>query len=307
MIDNNVCSRSWGELVWSPWTAVSGRGGKLDVENEGVYRVRITGDTTLVYIGQSRNLPRRIGQLRRSMRAQDPTSKHPVGRFARAIQWCAPELTFEVSAATQATKGSRHLTRHLRDKRQRLSVEKYLMWRHRIETGISASCNHARTGQARYQHSLYPEGDDESPQVSTPGIQNSHHALPATRCPADLWWMGIEWEPFFSIHDPFDSRRRYVYRSSLYKVMAEDLETMLAVGYAENTWDVIRPFMDGLLKQRSIHSVASVHQLHPGWCKIWRIVKYRCLEMRDDLLGGYHHHYGAPPVFQFCRSELHRS
>jgi hypothetical protein len=299
-----VCTGSWAGLDWSSWTPVSERDQRLCTKEAGVYRIRLTGDTTLTYIGQSSCLSQRVRQIRYSLREQSPSVNHAVGRFARAMRLYRPGLTFEVSFATETTRESRHRGRYLQDKKQRLSVETYLMWRHRTETGISASCNHGRTGQSRHQHSQYPEPDNESPRVSTPGIQNSHPALPATGSPADLWWMGVDWEPFFSLHDRRERKDRHRYGSALYKIMTGDLETTLAVGYATQTWNVLRPLMDRLLEERSIRSVASVYQLHPGCCRIWRIVKYRCFEMRDDLLGGYHHLYGHAPVYQHQRGKL---
>lgn len=289
--NKGVFGRSWGGLNWSSWLPVDDAKAFTEYDQPGLYRVRANQTLPLLYIGESRNLKGRIAAIRYEK------NHAAVGLIQFLDALANPNV--EVSLSASVHDRSRHSIGVDSD-RQRESIERYLMWRHRIETGSSVMCAHGRGAESRHRLLMTHPRIKELPRISTPGIQPSSCALPATGKPDDPYWMGLEWGPFFQFTDALKrySSRLHKYRHyGLYKILDVEFERVLYIGYASYVWGQAQAnFREWGYQPKD--AVVSVHPLLPGIPRA-PFLRYFCLERRDDLIGGHHHQYGQPPKFQF--------
>lgn len=81
----------WGGLEWSNWHSLdeTGSGQGLVPRGMGIYRVRIAGQPQLIYVGISKRLRMRIGNLRRGVghSAASCVAAHRIQGHAVEISW----------------------------------------------------------------------------------------------------------------------------------------------------------------------------------------------------------------------------
>lgn len=288
--NGTIFHQEWGGLSWSPWLDLADSHAFTDFNQPGLYRVRVEQSAPLLYIGESRNLKGRIATLRNG-------GCHAALALIQFLETFGTH-SFEVSVALSIHDRTKHPV-CLTSSRHRESVERYLMWRHRVQTGSSALCAHGRCADSRHRL-LTSHSERDTPDVSTPGIQPSSCALPAVGHPADQYWMGLQWSPLFQFPDVrkrYSSRLSRYFHYGLYKVLDLDCTCVLYIGYASDVWgQAQKKFRKWGFQPRD--AVVSVHPLLSGIPRT-PFLRYRCFERRDDLLGGHHHQFGRPPKFQF--------
>lgn len=151
---SSIMDAAWCSLAWTPWVALERETiRRTALGLPGVYRIRHAGGQPerLVYVGQTgRTLRERLLSLGAGTNAEecpfnDPHTAAPhlwLLRRLRGAQLecsCAP-----VTGDVQVLRGT----------------EDMLLWRHRVETGLSAEANYGRfyPGYARTRHRPDPQG-----------------------------------------------------------------------------------------------------------------------------------------------------
>ena len=178
----------WASISWTPFVpfALSRQAIREVPTGPGVYRVRVSNEDRLAYIGQTgRNLRERLGYLMRHMLAEEMPFNDP--HTAAPKLWSfrrAEGLNYELSAAVFEA-----------EEPNRLGLECHLLWRYRTEYGASTLCNFGRlapgyrTSRNRktgLRGGVIPDG----PPVEADG---SLSALPLQGRPDSSDWMGLDW------------------------------------------------------------------------------------------------------------------
>jgi len=77
-----------------------------------------------------------------------------------------------------------------------MGYEDYLLWRHRITTGVSTQCNYGRFHQAYSKSTSKSRGIRGSKlpkEIQNPAAGPSAKPLVLFSIPTDLDWMGLDW------------------------------------------------------------------------------------------------------------------
>jgi len=128
-----IASQNWLSLHWTDWVPFNGGDFKSLPTSAGIYRVRVQSQNQLAYIGQTgRNLRERLSDLRRNTLAKDMPFNDPHTAAPSLWAWRdAEEYEYECSTFTTDL-----------DAQHRQSLECWLLWQYRLESGGSTLCNH---------------------------------------------------------------------------------------------------------------------------------------------------------------------
>lgn len=267
------------ELNWSPWVEFKSPSLSGIPRGPGLYRVRIVGQETLAYIGQTgRDLRQRLTDLRRNALATSMPFNDP--HTAAPSLWAWRDATgcnFECSAAQLDF-----------DTRLRLSIECWLLWRHRVEHGASTLCNFGR-----FHPNYSKSGNRRSGRIGSPlpngeinraGLGTTA-ALQIVGQPRSTNWSGLQWSTWAPLLE-----RQPAVGPGLYRVAAEG-NGLLYVG---ETIDV-----PSRLRCHSLRDWRSSAVSVSVWTSPTAIAKHELHEMENDLIAIHFEQTGASPVFQF--------
>lgn len=274
-------SLNWGDLAWSPWVAFEGGDFTCIWNGPGVYRVRVTGQSSLMYVGQTgRNVRQRLKALRSNTLADLMPFNDPHTAAPSLWAWRdATRCTYECSGAQASA-----------DPMLRQALECWLLWQHRLAHGSSAQCNHGQF------HPLYTKSRDQRsgqrggrilesgnpPPQATPSQRPLHRKAE----PDNLDWMGLEWSAWASLNSFFKMSG-----AALYRLRHADNSNLLYIGETLALGDRMRSHA------RSFNSLGSIEASYvkapPG------LSKWGLRELENDLIGGYYDAFRAAPTFQF--------
>jgi hypothetical protein len=284
MSGGDIAAAIAAALSWSPWVSLSVGDMRLIPRGAGVYRVRVTGQDRLAYIGQTgRDLRGRLQELRSYARSGDMPFNDPHTAAPSLWAWRDAEgWEFECSAAPYGG-----------DTRARLALETWLLWRHRLDHGVSTLCNHGRF------HSAYSKSSDrkmarrggrlETGSLNAAGGESST-PLSAHGDPTDPDWMGLPWTEWCELGAGAFDRAPGLYR------LAPELGngTLLYIGETSDlrgrTWRHAKTLWGG---GRACVSYAPLPRATP---------KHVLHELENDLLGAYIEQVGQAPTYQFTNT-----
>ena len=176
-------------IGWSDWIRFTPDRGSFSAfpTTAGMYQVRVAGDDGLVYIGQTgRSLRERVRTL--CLRTLDAEMPFNDPHTAAPNLWAWRQThgyEYEVSVAEVDLPGT-----------DRLALECWLLWQHRLETGESTTANHGRfhpqftkseNRKSGRRGARLPDG-----QINLAGGP-SLPPLVANGRPTSVDWMGLHW------------------------------------------------------------------------------------------------------------------
>ena len=274
-------ANGWCGLEWTVFVPFgSGPAERKTIPNSaGLYRIRVSGQARLAYIGQTGvSLRRRLANLMLQTLADEMPFNDP--HTAAPGLWAyhdAEGLQYEAAAAECSIP-----------KNERMALECYLLWQYRQEYHQSTCCNfgrlHSRYISSRNQSSkirgrLLPEDGPDN------GMGVSIDALTMHGNPDSPDWMNLSW-----------SSRRPLLRSEIRTIQAvggvyaisADSERLLYIGETKNLRRRLQDHCKPVWEGANFSYVA-----FPAYTDT------QLLEVENDLIAGYFAHTQKAPVFQF--------
>lgn len=272
-------AKDWCGLEWTEWIG-------LDASNDiyrdviptdgGIYRIRATEQSGLVYLGQTgRDLRERTGTLRNHTHRSEPPWNDPHTGAPGLWAWRVDDgLTYELS-----------VTAFDLETPERECLEDMLLLEHRLEHGESTLCNHGRfhpkwrrpTNKAKgVSMQRLPEGE------TNPAAGSSLAPVELVGTPGEPEWLGLSWTERENLAEVAAPKLRGVYLlldgpEAVYAGKATNLRSRVGThrrSYAEHELSVVCHTMPDAL----------LHHLY---------------ERETDLIGALYKHTGEVPRFQY--------
>ena len=269
------------EITWSDWVGFAAERKTFSVfpATSGVYRVRITDDDGLVYIGQTgRSLRERVRTL--CLRTLDAEMPFNDPHTAAPNLWAWRQThgyEYEVSVAEVDLPGT-----------DRLALECWLLWQHRLETGESTMANHGRfhpqftkseNRKSGRRGARLPDG-----QINPAGGP-SLPPLEANGQPTSPDWMGLHWTETA----PLATERLSDAPQSpgVYRIIQD-----AQVVYVGESGDLRARLRTHARNWKSAASCSWIETPHAS-------LVHQRHELENDLIGGFFSEHGHCPTRQF--------
>lgn len=281
MQELGVTGSAWCGLEWSSWVPFDGGDFRTITNGPGVYRVRITGESALAYIGQTgRSVRERLQALRSNTASELMPFDDPHTAAPSLWAWRdAKGFAYECSGAHAS-----------QDIRERQALECWLLWKHRVAEGRSTLCNHGqfhpdyvksrarKSGQRGGRRAEVVEFTQHGPLSPTPLQQYA-----AATCPD---WMGLQWSQWTPLSALFG-----ISTVALYRIRALNGVDLLYIGESLS-----------LANRMRAHAIAlkGLEPLEASYVTLPQdISKCGMHELENDLLGGYYESMRTAPTLQF--------
>ena len=284
--DSPFLNSDWCGLSWSPWVRFDAPRESWDTlpRSPGVYRVRVCAQPTLAYIGQTgRTLRERLRALVRNTGADQMPWNDP--HTAAPALWSfhdAKGLEFAWSGAPVGLA------------QERLALECYLLWRYRLDKGVSTLCNHGRL------HPGYEKSRNRSTGVrggrlptgeSNADVAQSYPSLRPHGHAADPDWMGLPWSEMRPL---LPARVRTIPPvAGVYKLIDMTTGDLLYVGQSASLRERIGAHGKRAWGRRRVGF--SFCELPAATAECQR------RDVEDDLIGAFYEQEKRSPLFQFGR------
>lgn len=288
---------SWGGHSWTEWIGLENKNREIlqITTKPGLYRVRISDEQELAYIGQTgRSLRQRIRKLRVFYDTPDEMPWN--GRHTAATSlWAwrdAEGYDFEVSVAPLPNHGGKE------GKRYRLGQESCLLWKYRCEKERSPLCNFGRFHQDYSRSTRHSKGirGGKLPEGETnPAGGPSSKPFHSTGSPQENTWMTNLWEQPLQLQTI--TLERLPEKSAIY-MMKNPGGKVVYVGETEK----LRSRLNSHRKRKfRDENVEVTYALCPD-----KTERYQRLEWENDCIGAWVEQTGGPPEFQFYSAKLVR-
>ena len=287
----NFTDFTWCELPWTPWISFNN---SLDFKKlptgPGMYRIRAIGKQELFYIGETgRSLRERLNSLRRGTMEDKMPYNDPHTAAPSLWAWRdAERIDFECSAAEVKLADDPEEARRLRE-----GLECSLLWRYRLEFGLSTRCNHGRF------HPDYVKSSDRKGAFrgyrlpeNTPSNKSGGPSLPPLQpigSPFENNWMGLSWS-----HSNILERanvRKVTPSPGIYRIFDLKTMTLFYIGESRN-----------LQNRLMTHDTKSWNGSKPLFSYVQfphNTPAYQRHEIENDLIGAFYTETRQIPRFQF--------
>lgn len=274
----NFLKTNWCNLNWSQWTVFEKRTSTVPATS-GLYRVKPINQNSLIYIGQTKNLKRRIASLiseseKSEMPFRDPHNGAPclwVWQKEKGFNYEFSYTEFENSEIIKRT------------------VEHHLFWKYRLEYGESLLCSFGRFHKCykiSSQRSKKMHGYKLKNEINQAGLK-SHKPLCVNGNFLDNNWMELKWtEPKIldmvsvkMLEDEPSVYKIFTRQELLYIGETRKLKSRLT-NHAKKSWSNSEVYFSCSLQDNNILP----HQLK---------------EIENDLIAGYYEQTKRPPSLQF--------
>jgi len=277
----DTTSKDWCGLEWSEWVPFDG--GRFDslTKGPGVYRVRIPGQPFLAYIGQSgRDVRSRLQSLRTNAASELMPYDDPHTAAPSLWAWRdARGYTYECSGAPASP-----------DKRERLALESWLLWNHRLAYGRSTLCNHGHFHLHYLKSANRKSGRRGGLKIEIADfaldIQPSLPPLLLCAAPTDSNWMGLTWSDWAALQD-----RHHPSNPGLYRLRSQGSNDLLYIGETNSLASRLRTHEK---KSTSLEQLEVSYSIQP-----MTISKCGLHELENDLIAGYYDVRKTLPSLQF--------
>jgi len=268
-------------LQWSEWVLFEPpvEGFRTLPKTPGLYRVRATGHTRLVYIGQTgRSLRERVRTL--CLRSLDPEMPFNDPHTAAPNLWAwrqSEGWNFEASVAECDLSEA-----------DRQALECYLLWQYRLQHGESTLANHGRF-HADYWKSESRRSDKRGRKL-TKGVRNaaSGPSMPPLQPHEDSIgpnWMNLDWHVAVALNT--DDIASAPSEPGLYRIVEDD-----QVSYVGESKDLRSRLQTHVRTWRSTATCSWVTISHAT-------ESYQRHELENDLIGMFYSQHGHGPRRQF--------
>ena len=283
MYKDDVLSSNWAELKWTEWEPLKNR--KMVPNLPGIYRIRAKEVNHLFYIGQTGDsLSKRLTALSKQTYAIEMPFNDP--------HTAAPNLwvylneygyEYECSVTTINT-----------NKTERMGYEDYLLWRHRVATGVSTQCNYGRFHKGYTKSSLKNSG--QRGLKLTDGIENpsggsSMEPLLLLNNPMELNWMGLDW---YTVVGTRTVPKELNHLPCVYKMIDKKLNDIVYLG---QTIDC-RNRLNNHPVLKKIKLDLKQYEVQVAYFDS-NILRFQLHEIESDLLGAYYHLTRKAPKYQY--------
>lgn len=276
----NFLSENWGNLEWSEWRDLKNVFDKTLKNAPGFYRVKPINHDFLMYIGQTKRLRIRIGELKGGVFQKEiPFSDPHVGAPCFWVWKDSENFEFEYSFVALDF-----------EERERKTIEHFLFWNYRLEYGQSPLCSFGKFHPEYFNSSNRQRGirgrkiTDEN---LNPAGENSYPPLQLSGYYVDTNWMKIKWEESKILNA--EEQNTLKEKPAVYKIFTNN--ELLYIGETRN---VKNRFKDHLKKKWGDSEILfSVSYQNSD------ILPHQLKELENDLIAGYFSQSGYAPKFQF--------
>lgn len=272
----------WSSLRWTPFVSFNAtRQQMTQIPNlPGVYRVKVSGDNRLAYIGQTgRDLRWRTRMLMRNTLAAEMPFNDPHTAAPRLWSFRVSEnLQFEVSAAAVTLP-----------KPRRMGLECCLLWRYRTEAKCSPLCNFGRL-HPLYRTSRNRKTGDRGgllPNATNNDFGKSLAALIEHGKPIASDWMQLEWTDWQRLRE--EAIAHIPSGPGLYRIA-----TASALVYLGQSNDLSKRLRSHCRTQWGEEAVRVSCVQMPS-----TITSNQMLELENDLIGAFYRSSSNVPAYQF--------
>ena len=283
MYIDDVLSSNWAELKWTEWEPLKDR--KMIPNLPGIYRVRAKEVKHLFYIGQTGvSLRRRLAALSTNTYAIEMPFDDP-HTAAQNLWIYLNEYGYEYECSVAPTNTN---------KTERMGCEDYLLWRHRIATGVSTQCNYGRFHKGYKKSSLRNSG--KRGLRLTDGIENpaggvSIVPLLLLNNPMDLDWMGLDW---YSVLENGIAPAKLSHQPCVYKMVDKNMNDVVYIGQTKNCHERLNNH--SVLKR--IKNDLEQYAVYVAYFDS-KILPFQLHEIESDLIGAYYHLKRKAPKYQY--------
>lgn len=283
MSTNSFLQNDWCGLNWSTFVPLNDADSIRTLPAApGVYRVRISGQDRLCYVGQTgRDLRERLRELRRHTLAEEMPFNDPHTAACRLWSYRqADGLEYELSASPVDLPMA-----------ERMALECFLIWKYRIEFAASPLCNFgrlhpyyfsSRNRSTGYRGGLLP-GDRQKPV----GVKSMPPLLPVSM-PAATDWMTLHWSPFEQLMQ--NGPTSISGTSGVYKLLDEQ-DRLIYVGESADIGNRLRNHRQRAWGVPNVRfSICSLPEAQHASQR---------LEVENDLIAGHYSTTSKAPLFQF--------
>jgi hypothetical protein len=263
--DSCWCGSAWTE--WVPLDPSAGRLKTLPLA-PGVYRVRPSGGSVLLYIGQTgRTLRARIRELAHAYRDAMPfNDPHTAAPHLWALR-TENSMTFEVSTCPMDTA-----------KKNLRGMEDYLLWKYRLERGESTVCNYGRF-HPQFTRPTNMRDGRAGQRISNGVNPNSGPSYPPLRPkgePTGPDWMGLYWSEPAPLKD---AHMEAPNAPGVYRIWRKGSDRLSYLGESMK--------LRSRLKTHGASALFGQNFLC-GLAALQITGKYQVREVESDLLGAYY-------------------
>ncbi len=276
------------DLVWSGWIPHRGASRNREIPHaQGVYRIRRAGQQSLDYVGQTKDLRKRVGMLNGIygdvMPYSDPHTAGPGFWALLQDEGCDFEIAVaEVTGDVVSRKG----------------LESLVISTHRVEHARSPTLNFARMPDGWIKSSgnsakLVAKGRRERGRRDPSAIRVPETPPPATLRvdPRSASWLGHEWSGFATSLPPSGT-------VGVYRLLRREETDLVYVGQGE----IADRIKNHLAKGRN-----PVHRQYDyfagdlvwDWVELSRTQSTQLQEIENDLIASHVLLHGHPPGAQF--------
>ncbi len=278
IMDINFLKTNWCQLHWSNWTSFEKQTSTVPASS-GLYRVKPKNQDVLIYIGQTKNLKRRISQLISETSKQEMPFRDPHNGAPCLWAWQKEEgLNFEFSYAE--FENSEIMKR---------TVEHHLFWKYRLEVGESPLCSFGKfhkNYKISSQRFKKMHGCRLENEINKAGLK-SHKPLLINGNFFKNNWMGLEWAESKTL-DMANVKALGV-QPSVYKIFTT--QELLYIG---ETRKLKSRLTDHAKKSWSCSEVYFSFSPQDD-----DILPHQLKEIENDLIAGYYEQTKRPPLWQF--------
>jgi hypothetical protein len=272
----------WCDLSWGTWVSFSSPSSvfrqQLSTEG-GVYKVRIEGEGSLAYIGQTG----------RSLRERVRTLANNTLRAERSPPWNDPHTAAAALWAWKKEEGHRYSVSVAEvscEREERQCLEDRLLFRYRVEKGRSTLANHG------HKHCCWSRPSNRSAgramEYTKNGLDTQAQSIPPPKINVGekdpLLYLDIPWSTAYSLFD-LPSELRGI--SGVYRIVQDG--GPIYFGESKN-----------LYSRLSAHAkVLHARHLLVSVCFMPDAYSFQRRERETDVIGAFYEQQGRAPIMQY--------
>lgn len=273
--------------VWGPWFPLRQASRQAGGPGSGLYRIRRHGRETMLYIGQSGGLRRRMGHLMGAyavdMPFRDPHTAAPAVWAFLQTSKADPDVSF---------------ARLDVERPDRMALECVAVSLHRMEFGASPAFNFGRMPpgyviSSQRRHGRRGAADPSAvPAPSSPQVGSLDGGLPS-----DADWGGLKWSPWAPL--ALDEIGAVATRTGLYRLRLASSQALVYVGQGILAKRLRSHRRAAARSDSEMGRVVRGEHVEMSWVEWTTNHATHLLEVENDLIASHVLTEGRRPAAQF--------
>jgi hypothetical protein len=279
------------EFPWSPWIDLYGA--QINSQSpkvEGVYRIRDRNTSSILYVGETRNLRRRFSHLQTTYSAEIPYADPHTATPALWAYLQDNETELDISFI---------VIQGVRAKRMTIESAYIAILRHEAGDTPMANFGQMPNGWTKSSGNSTKlvelgkrfKGHRNQDVIRTPSMPS---LLDLSNSPLDHSWGNLQWSNW----EEFPKALPPQSVNGLYRISRPDAEVLSYIGQGK-----IRARIKAHSSKYGIDGHAQSHEFAPGFLTSWVSVQVthprQLLEMETDLIASHYISFNAGPTAQF--------